>query len=424
MTVVNSTEMVPIVASAPGKIIIFGEHSAVYGKPAMAASVSSLRSYLYVKKTEDESVVEMAFPDINSNYSWPHKDLEEIDRQQLTLAQESNDVNNYVMEFVRSQVSGKGSDLEQQAAVCFLYLYMCLCPNLKGVRFILKSTLPIGAGLGSSASIAVCLALAMAKLGGHLDAESKELSSSDLEFVNKWSFIAEKCNHGTPSGIDNAVATYGNAVVFRRQEDGSTTFEPIKEFPQVPMVLTNTKIPKSTKVLVANVRKLFEREPVITSTILEAMSAVATKAKELLPAISSDPKRYTEMLELVRINHGLLVSLGVSHPGLEVIKSLSDSTGIGSTKLTGAGGGGCAFTLLKTGTTDEAVTSFIETLSKNHGYESFTTELGGLGCCFVAPDSLAAHASEIAKLFEEESTIEELNNALLPGSSALNWVVS
>ena len=77
------------------------------------------------------------------------------------------------------------------------------------------------------------------------------------------------------------------------------------------------------------------------------MGHIATRGALVLSQIDKDDDKYDELLELVRINHGLLVSLGVSHPGLELVKSLSDSLGVGSTKLTGAGGGGCSLTLLK-----------------------------------------------------------------------------
>ena len=65
------------------------------------------------------------------------------------------------------------------------------------------------------------------------------------------------------------------------------------------------------------------------------------------------------LLRLVKINHGLLVSLGVSHPGLERVKALGDELGIGETKITGAGGGGCMLTVIRdTGDGLENVAAF------------------------------------------------------------------
>lgn len=410
----------PFITSAPGKVIIFGEHSAVFNEPAIAASVASLRTYLLISKSKDPDVIELDFPDIKFDHKWLHTGLEIIDPQLLQKATVSKELVPELTAALEPLLSSLVNSLHHHAAYCFLYLYLCLCPTVKGVKFTLKSTLPIGAGLGSSASISVCLALAMAKLGNHIT--TAQITREDKQFVNDWSFIGEKCIHGTPSGIDNAVATYGNAVLFKRQFDGTTTFEPIHDFPQIPMVLTNTKIPKSTKILVAGVRDLVTRSPKIAKPILTSMGHIATRGALVLSQIDKDDDKYDELLELVRINHGLLVSLGVSHPGLELVKSLSDSLGVGSTKLTGAGGGGCSLTLLKKDASNEQIQKFKTILESTHKYETFNTPLGGIGCSFIPSDSLSLHVDSVDRLFNEPVTQQELTDFLLPGKSMLSWI--
>ncbi|AET40608.1 mevalonate kinase Ecym_6226 [Eremothecium cymbalariae DBVPG len=422
MTIISPSVLLPLVTSAPGKVIIFGEHAAVYNRAAIAASVSSLRTYLFVSQCQDEETIGMEFPDIKFSCKWSHKELSSISKEVLSKCFHSKNLQSELTEFLEQPLSKLDDTLTRHAAFCFLYLYMCLCPDMKGIKFIMKSTLPIGAGLGSSASVAVCLSLAMAKLGGHIGHESNRLTAAEKAFINQWSLTGEKCIHGTPSGIDNAVATYGNAVLFQRQSDGSTRFEPMKDFPQIPMILTNTKIPKSTKVLVANVRKLVEKDPLITTPILDAMEQIAKKASKILPAVDTDTLLYAELLELVRINHGLLVSLGVSHPGLEAVKCLSDNMKVGATKLTGAGGGGCALTLLNKDIDYQEIDQFIDTLSQQYGYESFSTDLGGFGCCFLSRESMQSRLEEITRLFEEPSTEQQLTDMLLPGNSSLMWI--
>ncbi|GMG31460.1 unnamed protein product [[Candida] boidinii] len=100
-----------------------------------------------------------------------------------------------------------------------------------------------------------------------------------------------------------------------------------------------------------------------------------------------DQESHKQLLDLVRINHGLLVSLGVSHPSLEKIKMISDELQIGETKLTGAGGGGCAITLLNDNLYDnvdndneykEKIEKSIKLFEKE-GFETFKTTLGGKG---------------------------------------------
>jgi mevalonate kinase len=74
-----------------------------------------------------------------------------------------------------------------------------------------RSALPVGAGLGSSASYSVCLATGFLLNFGHISLAS---GGQGAELINKYSFEAEKIFHGNPSGIDNAVATFGERFFF------------------------------------------------------------------------------------------------------------------------------------------------------------------------------------------------------------------
>lgn len=415
---------VPFLVSVPGKVIIFGEHSAVYNEPAVAASVSALRTYLLVEPSENEDEIELDFPDINFNHKWRYEefssvleDVEGLEEARLNTRELSERIVNKL-----AAVQGElKKTLYYYAALCFCYLYVCLCPQVKGLRFHVKSTLPIGAGLGSSASISVALALAMAHLSGHVRADKPELSLLEKKFINTWSFLGEKCIQGTPSGIDNAVATYGNAVLFKREMDGTTNFEFVEKFPQIPMVLTYTKIPRSTKTLVANVRELVLKQPNVIKPILTAMGKLAIRGTEILDSL--DDTNYQELTELVRVNHGLLVALGVSHPGLELAKLESDSLGVGSTKLTGAGGGGCLLTILHRSTTHEQVQQFKTKLESSYGYKTFQTDLGGIGCAIVPKDLVPAdELPAIRSLFHQEVSHEAIDQILLPGKTNLQWI--
>ncbi|CDH08870.1 related to Mevalonate kinase [Zygosaccharomyces bailii ISA1307] len=414
---------VPFLVSAPGKVIIFGEHSAVYNEPAVAASVSALRTYLIVLPAEDPNVVELDFPDIDFNRKWHHEEFEKVLRDKEALEEARHNTLQLSARVVKELETLHG-DLKKTlyycAALCFSYLYVCLCPEVKGIRFMVKSTLPIGAGLGSSASTSVVLALSMAHLSGLIKAEG-ELSLDEKKLVNTWSFLGEKCIQGTPSGIDNAVATYGNAVSFKREMDGTTNFEFVESFPQVPMVLTYTKIPRSTKTLVSNVRELVVRQPNVVKPILTAMGQLAIRGTEILDSL--DESNYQELLELVRVNHGLLVSLGVSHPGLELVRFESESMGIGPTKLTGAGGGGCSLTILHKETTQEQVQLFKKKLESSYGYKTFQTDLGGIGCGIVLHKAFPLEKlHDIEALFKQDVPNEKIDAILLPGKTNLNWI--
>ena len=159
------------------------------------------------------------------------------------------------------------------------------------------------------------------------------------------------CIHGDPSGIDNTVSSAGKAVLYqRRPKPQSDLVEPIWNFPELPLLLVNTRQSRSTKIEVGKVRTLKDAHPALVENILDAIGRVTESAHELLTQADFDPTSYAALKhlgDLITINHGLLVSLGVSHPKLERIRELIDHTGIGWTKLTGAGGGGCAITILK-----------------------------------------------------------------------------
>jgi len=96
--------------------------------------------------------------------------------------------------------------------------------------------------------------------------------------------------------------------------------------------------------------------------------------------------------ELIRINHGILVSLGVSHPRLERVRELIDHAGIGWTKLTGAGGGGCSITLLKPNI-KPAIMKELDNKLSSEGFEKYETTLGGAGVGVLWP--AVTHSSEL-----------------------------
>jgi mevalonate kinase len=197
------------------------------------------------------------------------------------------------------------------------------------------------------------------------------------------------CIHGNPSGVDNTVATQGKAVVFQRTDYAKPPkVKPLWNFPELPLLLVDTKQPKSTAVEVAKVGALKKAHPQITESILNAIDKVSEGAAEVISRDDFDSEEMASLEDLgklMTINHGLLVALGVSHPRLERIRELVDHEGIGWTKLTGAGGGGCAITLLKPDVSQERMRRLEETLKKEN-YRKFETTLGcdGVGVLWPA----------------------------------------
>jgi hydroxymethylglutaryl-CoA reductase len=186
------------------------------------------------------------------------------------------------------------------------------------------SRLPLGKGLGSSAAIAVAITRAFdRKLGLGLD---------DVG-VNEIAYESEKYAHGTPSGVDNTLATYGKPMLF--QNDGGLRFETIDSNDVPPLLIAWGTGTGRTSELVAGVRRRRDSAPAHFDAIFDRMGALSREGAELLSRGC-----WRELGALLDLCHGLLNAVGVSTPELERMVSLARLSGAAGAKLTGAGGGG------------------------------------------------------------------------------------
>ncbi|EAQ90572.1 hypothetical protein CHGG_02507 [Chaetomium globosum CBS 148.51] len=401
----QSSPMMPaFMVSAPGKVIVFGEHSVVHGKAAIAAAIS-LRSYLLVTTlSKSKRTVTLKFPDIDFDHCWNIDELPWATFQQpskkkyyYSLVTELDpELVAAIQPFLANVSPDKPAGIRkvhQNSAGSFLYMFLSLgSQSFPGCQYTLRSTIPIGAGLGSSATIAVCMSAALllqlrTLAGPHPDQPADE-ARMQIERINRWAYVYEMFIHGNPSGVDNTVATQGKAVVFQRTDYGKPpSVRPLWDFPELPLLLVDTRVPKSTAHEVAKVGKLKNTHPVLVGSILDAMDKVADASAEVLTEEGFDTQSEASLArvgELMTVNHGLLVSLGVSHPRLERVRELVDHEGIGWTKLTGAGGGGCCITLLKPGVERKKLRKLQAQLDEE-GFEKFETTLGGDGVGVLWP---------------------------------------
>ena len=263
---------------------------------------------------------------------------------------------------------------DDHPAVCaFLYLYFCLLGPTVSMHVLAQSALPIGAGLGSSAAFAVCLAGGMLRVQDMLAGRGEAaIDAARADIVNRWAFLAEVVVHGQPSGVDNTVATYGGALRF---QGGATS---TVRLPSLGLLLVNTHVPRSTKTLVSGVRARHDALPAVMGPVLTAMGEIVEAASRGLQAAEASgavtPAVFAELALLVDMAHSMLRAIGVSHVELERI--VASAAGLGfSAKLTGAGGGGCAFVLLPEG----AEVARLESELTAHGFAVFRTSIGGPG---------------------------------------------
>jgi hydroxymethylglutaryl-CoA reductase len=191
-------------------------------------------------------------------------------------------------------------------------------------RIELHSALPRAMGLGASAAFAVALARAFAReLGLELDDGA----------VNAIAFKCEQLAHGTPSGIDNALATYSKPLLFRK--DDALELEPLELSELPPVVIACSNTPGLTREQVARVRARRERNPERLEAIFSEMDQLSRDGAQALCA--GDHGRLGELMDIAQ---GLLNAIGVSTAELEGMVELARAAGAAGAKLTGGGGGG------------------------------------------------------------------------------------
>ncbi|XP_067395554.1 mevalonate kinase isoform X2 [Emydura macquarii macquarii] len=291
---------------------------------------------------------------------------------------------------------------ESLATLAFLYLYLSISANygqIPSVDIVVWSELPTGAGLGSSAAYSVCLAAALLTACGaigHSLEEGKSIArwpEEELDLINRWAFRGEQVIHGKPSGVDNSVGTWGGVLRFQAGKITS-----LKRVPTLRILLTNTKVSRSTKILVAGVKDKILKFPAIMNPVLASIDAISHECESVLEAmaVNPSPEYYAVLEELFDINQHHLNVIGVGHSSLDSVCRVTASHGLHS-KLTGAGGGGCAITLLRPDTDPLMVEATKQDL-RACGFECWETNIGAPGICLHSPSSLKA---EVLQVFNE-----------------------
>ncbi len=225
--------------------------------------------------------------------------------------------------------------------------------GLSGQSFAIEvfPDLPRAMGLGGSAALAVAVIRALSR---HF-----RLGLDD-EAVNDWAFQSEKVVHGTPSGIDNTVSTFGRFILYHKPD-----IRPVYVAKPIPIVIGITGKSGHTLQMVTDVRENREKSPVLFDNIFRQIDELTLAS---LPAIETGDLE--TLGRLMNITHGLLNSIGVSCWELEELIQIARSHGSPGAKLTGSGGGGAMIALAP-----EKPEKLAEAM-KEAGYQSFITEIG------------------------------------------------
>ena len=278
------------IASAPGKIILFGEHFVVHGTKAILAAIDK-RVTVTSTFTENKTIK------VNS----------QLGTIEVPISSSHEEVKSEFRPFV--YLANKIINSEQ---------------NASGLEITIDSDIPIGVGLGSSSACCVAAAASISEL-------FNELSSEE---ILKMSIEAEKTIFPDTSGADCTVCTYGGMIEYPSVEKIDNTFD-------LNLLIANSMIPHNTKNSVEKVNKFKENDEerfsqlcdLETKLIDEVITAMKNNDATTFGLKMSENQKY---LEEIQISNDTL---------RDMISSLKEIS-LG-TKITGAGDGGCIIALVK-----------------------------------------------------------------------------
>jgi mevalonate kinase len=264
------------VAEAPAKVIVTGEHLVVHGAWALAAALP--------RRVRVEVAASSSLKIASQGFGAGAPELEPLGQVAAAIAEEFS--------------------LRQPVSIS------------------VSSSVPRGAGLGSSAATMVALSAALSRF------HSLGLKAED---VVRFSMVGEKGVHGRPSGIDPTVCALGGVILFRP----GTRPRRVSLKGSRSLVVSYSGVSRATREQIGRVSEAKSKYPSYIGLLASSVSDLSVGAAEMLAR--KDNKRLGETLT---INHAILGSLGVSTPTLDEMVDLMASMGAYGAKLTGGGGGG------------------------------------------------------------------------------------
>lgn len=304
-----------------GKTILFGEHFVVYGLPAIA---SALGSYT----TAEVNVKEGTGLTVNDN--------------RLATPGYKKIKYNEAMQSVLNIINYLNIDIESQS-----------------LEITFSGDLIAASGVGASA--AQCTALARALN----EAFSLKM---DNEKINQVAYEGEKAYHGTPSGIDNTVSTYGGLIWFvKNLTGGKNTMDLLQSPEKIPLVIANSGITASTTKVVADVRHLKEKYPENFEIIFNKYETLALNAKKAL--LEGD---IFTIGKLMNKNQKLLQEITVSGEINDKLVEIALKSGALGAKMTGTGRGGLVIAIAENkNIQDQVARNFTK-----QGFDAWKTMIG------------------------------------------------
>ena len=308
-------------ATAPGKIILFGEHAVVYGRPAIAVPVKQLRARAVISADPRAELgkVRIQAPDVSLD--------------------------------VLIDDLPSGHPLREVVQIVLAELAITRPPAFK---LRVTSTIPIAAGLGSGAAVSVAIIRALSAFLGQPLSDEK---------VSALAYEVEKLHHGTPSGIDNTVVTYRMPVYFVRGSPVET-FQVKRPF---SLVIADTGISSPTAIAVGDLRQAWLADKAYYEPVFDAVQQIVQTARTII-----ENGQIEALGPLMNKNHVLLQKMGVSCEELDRLVSTACDAGALGAKLSGGGRGGNMIALVDA----SLETQVIRSLQAAGAVRTFLTHVG------------------------------------------------
>ena len=280
-----------ITISAPGKLILCGEHAVVYNCPAIALPLADLRATVTLTAGEEAQGLHFSAPELARQWS-----LARLPDDPLSL-------------LATETLAALGV---QQPAL----------------HVTITSNIPIASGMGSGAAVATALVRALA---AYAEQPFSDEQVSTLVYEN------ERRLHGTPSGIDNTVIAFNQAIWFVRGQP----IEPVSIGQPLTLLVADTGIRSPTRLPVGEVRRRWQAERTHYEALFRQIGELSQHARVALANGNQ-----AELGSLLNQNHELLRTIGVSSPELNRLVAAAQTAGALGAKLSGAGWGGVMFALV------------------------------------------------------------------------------
>jgi mevalonate kinase len=292
--------------SAPGKLILMGEHAVVYGEPGLVFPLPDLRASVSLYKTDS---LQLDAPDLN-----------------LFLKADA---------LVSSE---HPLVLTLKRASAYFTSRAPLPEGLPVLGYQIQSDIPVKRGMGSGTAISCAVFKAFAAYYGQ---------TVSLTEVQRFAQQMDQIYHGQPSGIDAAVIAHERPLRFQRNitEPGREAQITFLEIAALPLLIADTGPARPTAEAVAKVAEAYRRDPAIPR-VIQRIGALVTAAEQAL--LAGDMNTLGALLSE---NHQCLQSLGISSPALDhLVREAHERVPPGvvaGAKLSGAGLGGVCFALLQ-----------------------------------------------------------------------------